>query len=451
MSVLGMGTVLGSFKLDEKHIATIGLKGVWNSCLHVCFEACTLTGSRTRPFSIAKCSDSAAVACKGSLIVVVFSTFFCILRCFHPQQKGRMLWSITLVDSLGFSKQQALSCSSKLIGNRLCRGRVANEANGLGYIPKADSIISFLKQSGFHQSHIQHIVFYNPRILRFKIDKTLKPKIEFLRELGLSGPGLIQFVTENPEVFHRGLNSCILPPTQALRQVLGIDGNSIALFKRLSGTVINDLAKNLVPNVTLLRNYGIPLDSIRKRIIHQPSPYIGKPKSFEDLLIKVEKKWGIPRDSPVFLYGVHLVGSLSDEVMESKCQVFKNFGWTESDIREIVRRIPNCLTSSEARIKKSLEFFRNELGYKPAVIASHPALLISSLEKRIIPRHKVLLVLKEKALITRDYPLYNAVNLSETSFVKRFVLPFKEVHDVYAECTGHSVQLLTQGKGDGYS
>jgi len=49
-------------------------------------------------------------------------------------------------------------------------------------------------------------------------------------------------------------------------------------------------------------------------------------------LIKVEEKWGIPRDSPMFLYGVHLVGSLSNEIMESKCQVFKNFGCTESDI-----------------------------------------------------------------------------------------------------------------------
>ncbi|KAJ8427665.1 hypothetical protein Cgig2_012078 [Carnegiea gigantea] len=355
------------------------------------------------------------------------------------------------VDSLGFSTQQALSCSSKLTGNRLCRGRVAREANGLGYIPKDDSIISFFKQSGFHQSHIQRIVFYNPRILRCKIDKTLKPKIEFLRQLGLSGPGLVQFVTENPEVFHRSLNSCILPATQALRKVLGIDGNSIALFKRLNGTVMSGLAKNLVPNVTLLRNYGIPLDSIRKRIILQPSPFIGNPKSFEDLLIKVEEKWGIPRDSPMFLYGVHLVGSLSNEIMESKCQVFKNFGWTESDIRKIVRRNPNCLTCSEARIKKSLEFLMNELGYKPAVIAWRPSLLIASLEKRIIPRHRVLLVLKEKPLIKRDYPLYNAVNLSEASFVKRFVLPFKEVHDVYEECTGHSVQLLTQGKADGYS
>lgn len=356
-----------------------------------------------------------------------------------------------LVDSLGFSTQQALSCSSKLTGNRLCRGRVATEANGVDYIPKADSIINFFKQSGFHQSHIQHIVFYNPRILRCKIDKTLKPKIEFLRELGLSGPGLVQFVTENPELFHKSLNSCILPATQALRQVLGIDGDSIALFKKLNGTVINGLGKNLVPNVTLLRNYGIPLDSIRKRIILQPSPFIGKPKSFEDLLINVEEKWGIPRDSPMFLYGVHLVGSLSDETMESKCQVFKSFGWTESDIRGIVRRNPNCLTFSEARIKKSLEFVMNELGYKPAVIASRPGMLISSLEKWIIPRHKVLLVLKEKALIKRDYPLYNAVNLTETLFVKRFVWPFKEVHDVYGECTGHSVQLLTQGKADGYS
>jgi len=78
-----------------------------------------------------------------------------------------------------------------------------------------------------------------------------------------------------------------------------------------------------------------------------------------------------------------------------------------------MKQHPNCLLLSEAKIKRSPEFFMDELDYKPAVIESCPALLICSLEKQIILRHKVLLVLREKGLIIRDYPLYRAVCLIE--------------------------------------
>lgn len=150
----------------------------------------------------------------------------------------------------------------------------------------------------------------------------------------------------------------------------------------------------------------------------------------------------------MFLYGVDLLGGLSEESIDSKCQVFKSFGWTELEIQELIKRSPYCLKFSEARIEKSLEFLMNELGYKPGFIVLSSSLLTYSLEKRIIPRHRVLLVLKEKGLIRKDYPLYSLVSLTEALFVKRFVFPFEEIHEVYAECTGHPVELLTQGKAD---
>ncbi|KAH9615658.1 hypothetical protein KSS87_013497, partial [Heliosperma pusillum] len=40
---------------------------------------------------------------------------------------------------------------------------------------------------------------------------------------------------------------------------------------------------------------------------------------------------------------------------------------------------------------------------------------------------------------------YGAITISEPSFLKRFVLPFKEVHEVYAKYTGCSLNMLSQG------
>lgn len=69
----------------------------------------------------------------------------------------------------------------------------------------------------------------------------------------------------------------------------------------------------------------------------------------------------------------------------------------------------------------------------------------------MILRHKVLLVLREKGLIRRDYPLYRVVCLTEDYFVKRFVLPIKDVHVVYEECSGRTLQQLIAEKADIHS
>ena len=65
-----------------------------------------------------------------------------------------------------------------------------------------------------------------------------------------------------------------------------------------------------------------------------------------------------------------------------------------------------------------------ELGYNPDFLASHPALLYCSFEKRMLPRYRVLQVLKEKGLL--DYNLYTAILKTETNFLKLLVEPYKE-------------------------
>ena len=81
-----------------------------------------------------------------------------------------------------------------------------------------------------------------------------------------------------------------------------------------------------------------------------------------------------------------------------------------------------------------------ELGYKPEYL-TRKLLLTCSLEKRTVPRHKVLVVLNEKGLVT--YPLDKAICLKELEFVKKFVLPFKEVHEVYCKHVVLSLEMLT--------
>ncbi|XP_021723252.1 uncharacterized protein LOC110690689 isoform X2 [Chenopodium quinoa] len=181
---------------------------------------------------------------------------------------------------------------------------------------------------------------------------------------------------------------------------------------------------------------------------NDPESFVVSPLLFKDDLIKAEQKFRISRDSTMFLYVVRILRRLSEKNIESKFQVYKSFGWTQSDFFELIRRIPSCLGYSEAMTKMKLSFFMCELGYQPAYLMSRSAFMTCSLEKRVKPRHQVVLVLKEKGLIKKNYCFYSIIWMNELKFVNNLVLPYVEVHEIYANHVGVNAKLLTQGKAN---
>lgn len=97
----------------------------------------------------------------------------------------------------------------------------------------------------------------------------------------------------------------------------------------------------------------------------------------------------------MFLHGIAALVPLHESTLERKLDIYRSFGWSHSDICTMVRKLPSCLTSSEAKIRITLKFFMNELGYEPSNLASHKPLLKHSLEKRIMPRNEIFKFLKK--------------------------------------------------------
>ncbi|KAH9612828.1 hypothetical protein KSS87_014269 [Heliosperma pusillum] len=90
-----------------------------------------------------------------------------------------------------------------------------------------------------------------------------------------------------------------------------------------------------------------------------------------------------------------------------------------------MRRSPYIFQISEENMRKKLGFLMTELGFKPDYLAKHAALLGYNLENRMVPRHRVLLVLKEKGLFL-DYNFYTAIIKTEKQFLKILIEPFKD-------------------------
>ncbi|KAK9734263.1 hypothetical protein RND81_04G127100 [Saponaria officinalis] len=346
-----------------------------------------------------------------------------------------------LSKSLGFSEQQSLLTCTKLA--RFWRFGGEKKVSDFNFAANAISVVDFFKQFGFNDTHIRKIVSSHPRILSSKVDKTLKPKIKLLRDLGFSGYDVIEVISANCKLLWCGLNSSILPTILSLRQILSCDDDVILVIKRSNWRHVSDGGKHLAVNVALLENSGISIESIRKILMSRPGLFLRSSDSFEDLVTRVETKLGIPRNSGVFLSGLKLLNSLREMTIESKCRVFKSFGWTQSDIETIIRVHPCCLMFSEQRLEKSLNFLMKELGYEPKYLVTRPVLLSYGVEKRLLPRYRILSVLKEKGLVRMDYPLYSAVQLTESPFLRRFVIPYKEVHELYTKHTGCNIRVQT--------
>lgn len=104
--------------------------------------------------------------------------------------------------------------------------------------------------------------------------------------------------------------------------------------------------------------------------------------------------------------------------------MFKSCGWSEEGVFNAFRKVPGILAVSERKFLASMSFLVDELGCELSEIRSHPLLFTFSLEKRLIPRHEVLKILKSKGLVERGVNLFSVLRMQENLFMKNFVLNF---------------------------
>lgn len=112
-----------------------------------------------------------------------------------------------------------------------------------------------------------------------------------------------------------------------------------------------------------------------------------------------------------------------------------------------MRKAPPVLYLSEEKIQRVMHFLTKEVCLDTPYIARRPALFIYSFERRLLPRHRLLKVLKEKGLVKVEIDYYNSAAIAETIFVQKFVLPYigrvQGLADDYASgCSGKWMDLV---------
>ncbi|KAL5208720.1 hypothetical protein ABZP36_033155 [Zizania latifolia] len=302
---------------------------------------------------------------------------------------------------------------------------------------KADAVLAFLAGPDVRLSKadISRLVAYDVRILNCRVEKTLKRRVDIFRAYGLSTAQIQSFARFAPAVFrsfniHERLGFWI--------PYLGSAEELIRIVKRNNYLLSSDLEKVIKPNIALLRERGLSDHDIAKLCVPNSRMLTMKPNTFMATLARADEL-GVPRQSLIFKQAVSTTMALHVDTIDSKLNFLgETLKCSKDEVVKMVRMNPVLLKTSVEKLRRASKFLMTVAGLDTKYILSRPAILMYSLKIRLVPRHYVMKVLKEKGLIQEDKSFYAMLTIRDEVFRCRYVEPHKDVlpglADAYAAC-----------------
>ncbi|XP_004965021.1 uncharacterized protein LOC101752571 [Setaria italica] len=326
-----------------------------------------------------------------------------------------------LVATCGLSRAQALKASKKI--------------SHLKSPSKPDAVLAFLAGLGIPRADVARLVAGDPRFLCARVERTLAPRVAELSDLGLSRSEIARFIPVAIYSFRRcSLSRTVnfwLPVFGSFDKLLGGLRNNAGIFS----VDFENVAK---PNLDFLQQCGVSACEIAGANVYSSRLLTMKPDCLREAAKRVEEL-GIKRNSPMFRHALCLVAFMSKQDVAKKIGVLKTLGFSQHHVSKIVRKAPLVLGASEDRIRRVVDFWMRDVGLELQYIAQRPALIMYSLERRLLPRHRLLNVLRAKRLRNLELNYYTAA-MGEKTFVEKFVTPYKDIVPSLAEDygSGHS-------------
>ncbi|PQP98064.1 transcription termination factor MTERF6 chloroplastic/mitochondrial [Prunus yedoensis var. nudiflora] len=289
----------------------------------------------------------------------------------------------------------------------------------------AQTVFELFRSHGFSEKDIKNLTMRLPKLLIYDAKKTIKPKIEFLKSLGLPELHIAKILSHEPYVLTRSLENHIIPCVQALMRFLGSDVSASKAIKGCHRMLEFNLEKVLHPNVSIFRSHGVPESLIVKMFLINPRTLLLRGSRVSEIIGDV-KELGFDPNEVLFALAVCTMARMSKELWEQKLETYRSIGLSKDEIYSAFRKQPLCMINSVKKIHKLMSFFMNKLNMKPSMISKNPDLLLLSLEKRIIPRCSVLQLLLSQGFIKEDVIKFPYVlKMTDKSFRQRILSKYE--------------------------
>ncbi|XAR54453.1 hypothetical protein NMG60_11029585 [Bertholletia excelsa] len=229
-----------------------------------------------------------------------------------------------------------------------------------------------------------------------------------------------------PHIFHYSLKNCLIPSISLLKTLFAEKHAIIAMRSHLWTYGKRYLSNNLVPNLSSLRNNGVPEHEILKLMNRFQFVKVvakTKPDKFNKIMSDVIGMGFSPEASS---FADALIAKQTELIWQRRQRMYRSFGFSEKEILSMFRKQPRTLSCSEKDLREKVEFFVRKLHWSPSKFSAIPYVVTYSLEKRIIPRCSVLEVLALRNRIKKSTGVLSILRMTEKDFFRKFVNDYKE-------------------------
>lgn len=252
------------------------------------------------------------------------------------------------------------------------------------------------------------------------IDKTLKPKIQLFQDLGLADFDLGKFFSWNSELLSRNLAKTLVPCIDMLRPIMGNDKDLGVVISRSNWIFKRDPEKVLKANVGFLMECGIVGSRLAMTLKRQPWILTKNVEDLKELVGRV-LEMGFSVESTMLIHAIHTINSMTSDTLMRKFRLFMSVGFSEDECSFLFRRMPVLFRASEEKLRLGLLFFMKTAKFDKVVIMRNPTCLMYGMKKRVIPRYKVVEMLKSKKLLETQPRFVKVLSLKEDVFLERFI------------------------------
>ncbi|XP_042455650.1 uncharacterized protein LOC122040401 [Zingiber officinale] len=255
---------------------------------------------------------------------------------------------------------------------------------------KALLVLALLKDYGFDEAHLVRLVDRWSRVLLMDVKKTLKAKLELFRGIGLVGTALPEILSARPVLLRYSLEKRLFPNAELLKSISITNANLV----------------NALKHSPWLITFGTDTDRFNE--------------TFDEI-----KKMGISPKRTTFARALGVLAILPKKKWEERVENLRGLGWSQDLVLEAFAKQPHIARVPTEKTTKILKFVEEKLAWTPEDTVKYPAVLLMSLEKRLMPRYAVLHILMQRGLIKPGVN-GNHFLLSNEKFRMQFVTKYQE-------------------------
>ncbi|KAI4350909.1 hypothetical protein L6164_005313 [Bauhinia variegata] len=305
------------------------------------------------------------------------------------------------------------------------------------------SVLKFFQQIGFSEDQIQSIVRNHSQLIFSNIEKTLKPKIEFFQRIGFDDSELPKFISKNPDVLICSLNKTLVPAVEAIRKILYNNKDFIRVLHRSGGRILPKY-KKVLQSAAFFENVGIVGSQLSILMKRQTWVFTVNECMLKNFISQAVDM-GFHSNSKMLVHALLTITGLKIETLRRKLEFLQSFGFSKDESLKMFRGAPNLPRVSEKKLRFGIEFYLHTAMLPKSVLVQQPAILMYSMEDRVIPRYRVFQLILSKNLFKRETKFAAMLGYGEEVFLKRYIFPFGDnAEELLVAYKGHYLEAASK-------